>query len=613
MKLSSYCVYNFRSIEDSGWIECSDTTTLVGVNESGKTNLLKALWKFNPVREGEIDILHDMPVTLLSELRDKKEEVKFISVKFILEENDNKELEALTNSEIDGLEYVIVTRYYDGKYKVSFSEGYKQKESNNDENENEKKYLPLEQAVVKIMPSFVYYSNYGNLSSKIYLPHALKWINGEKIQGIETNSEQVRTLKVLFDFVKLNPQEIMDLGKDPKVIAMLKNRNVTEASQEEIRKAEKDKEQRSILLQSAGAYLTKEFKNWWKQGLYRFRFEADGDYFRIWVSDEKRTEEVPLELRSTGLQWFLSFYLIFLMESQNENKNAILLLDEAGLTLHPLAQKDLVSFFDSLSQNNQIINTTHSPFIIDSTNIDACRVVYVDSNGHTVVSSDLRQGSDKLNEKSIYAVHAAMGLGVSDVLLQGCQGVIVEGASDQHYFNAIKTFLIKEKIFTPLQEIVFMPSGGVRGISGIVSMVASKAGDLPYVIIDSDKSGEDAKKKLVQSLYKGNEKKIIDIKDYSHVKNAEVEDIIPYKLQERSINKLFNKLEDAYFEDTYQPTENLVNQVEEFAKANDIQLKLGWKVDVAKDVKRQMKNLKKTDLDDKYVQNWKNLFANFNK
>ena len=42
MKLNSYCVYNFRSVEDSGWIECSDTTTLVGVNESGKTNILKA-------------------------------------------------------------------------------------------------------------------------------------------------------------------------------------------------------------------------------------------------------------------------------------------------------------------------------------------------------------------------------------------------------------------------------------------------------------------------------------------------------------------------------------------------------------------------------------------
>lgn len=71
MKLNSYCVYNFRSVKDSGWVDCSEITTLVGVNESGKTNMLKALWKFNPVREGEIDVLHDMPVTMLSEFRNK--------------------------------------------------------------------------------------------------------------------------------------------------------------------------------------------------------------------------------------------------------------------------------------------------------------------------------------------------------------------------------------------------------------------------------------------------------------------------------------------------------------------------------------------------------------
>lgn len=39
-----------------------------------------------------------------------------------------------------------------------------------------------------------------------------------------------------------------------------------------------------------------------------------------------------------------------------------------------------------------------------------------------------------------------------------------------------------------------MPSGGVKGIAGIVSMVSGKMDDLPYVIVDSDKSGEDVKK-----------------------------------------------------------------------------------------------------------------------
>ncbi len=614
MRVDSFCVFNFRSVEDSGWIDCNETTTLVGVNESGKTNILKALWKFNPVREGQIDVLHDMPVTKLSEFRNKIEQIKFISVKFDVYNEDVKKLEELSGNVISGLEYVIVSRYYDGQYEVKYSDQTRIEALKNDEeNEDKKEYILLSKAVEKIMPKFVYYSNYGNLSSKIYLPHALRWIKGEKVQGVEVNEEQVRTLKVLFDFVKLDPQEIMDLGKDPKVVAMQRNRSSAEATPEEIKKAENDKEQRSILLQSAGGHLTEKFKDWWKQGEYKFRFEADGDYFRIWVSDLVRTEEVALELRSTGLQWFLSFYLIFLMESQKENKNAVLLLDEAGLTLHPLAQKDLVRFFESLSENNQIINTTHSPFIIDSSNIDSCRVVYVDESGHTIVSSDLRQGAGKLNEKSIYAVHAAMGLGVSDVLLQGCQIVIVEGPSDQYYFNGIKTFLIKEKLFTPLQEIVFMPSGGVKGIAGIVSMVSGKMDDLPYVIVDSDKSGEDIRKKLVSTLYSGNEKKVIEIKEFSDIDNCEVEDIIPFDLQKRSIDRLFNKVEDAYFEDVYEAEKPLVYQVEQFAQNHGLELLKGWKVDVAKDVKKQICKQRKTDICNDYIDKWKRLFVKLNK
>ena len=352
------------------------------------------------------------------------------------------------------------------------------------------------------IPKFVYYSNYGNLSAKIYLPHVIKWLKGEKVSGIDANADQVRTLRVLFEFVGLDPQEILELGKDPKVMAMERSRNQVEPTKADIQKAEDDKEQRSILLQSASGELTRKFKDWWRQGEYRFRFEADGDYFRIWVSDKIRPDEVGLELRSTGLQWFLSFYLIFLVESHEGHQNAILLLDEAGLTLHPLAQRDLCNFFDNLSKMNQIINTTHSPFIIDTSNIDRCRVVYTDKQGFTVASSNLRDGVGKLGDQSIYAVHAAMGLSVSDILFQGCQVVIVEGPSDQHYLNAIKNYLIRNKLIAPKQEIVFAPSGGVKGVPGVVSLLTGKRGRLPCVVLDSDQSGADANKKRLSGLYK---------------------------------------------------------------------------------------------------------------
>lgn len=616
MKLLKYQVENFRSVENSGWIDCDDVTTLVGINESGKSNLLLALWKLNPAREGAIDLLHDLPVSKLSALRKEASNVKFISAEFMLGEESAKAISESTGANCNSETKVIVSRYYDGLYLVEYPEGCPASGSEPAEGEEFDKGAyeqSVTDAVLKELPKFVYYSNYGNLSTKIYLPNVIKWLKGETVSGIEVNEDQVRTLRVLFDFVKLDPKEILELGKDPKIIAMERNNNRTAApTAAEIAKAENDKEERSILLQSASGELTRQFKDWWKQGEYKFRFEADGDYFRIWVSDSVRTDEVGLELRSTGLQWFISFYLIFLVESQENHKNAILLLDEAGLTLHPLAQKDLSRFFDNLSENNQIINTTHSPFIVDTANIDRCRVVYMDEKGFTVASSDLRQGADALNEKSIYAVHAAMGLSVSDILLQGCQNVIVEGPSDQHYLNAIKSFLIKEKQIAPKQEIVFVPSGGVKGVPGVVSILSSKTEELPYVLVDSDESGQNAIKKLQSGLYTDQKDRIIEVKDITNIDRSEVEDMIPFTLLSRGIDRLFMTVEDETFENVYNAALPLLPQIEGFAKKYSIELKKGWKVELAKSVKLALKNKKMSDIDNAVVTKWISLFSKFN-
>lgn len=617
MRLQRFKVSNFRSVKDSGWINCDDVTTLVGINEAGKSNLLLALWKLNPASGGKIDILHDLPVDQLAVLRDKQGETCFIEAEFSVTKETSSLIGKEVGCDMSGVKTITVSRYYDGQCYVDLN-GVKPKsvlteivtekddEGNNTEKTVAKEYEEnaLNTSILKHIPKFVYYSNYGNLSTRIYLPNVIKWLKGESVPGIDINEDQVRTLRVLFKFVNLEPKEILELGKD---YAEEKRRIGYDPTKEEIDKSDKAKEERSILLQSASTKLTSDFKKWWNQGEYKFRFEADGDYFRIWVSDSKRPAEVSLELRSTGLQWFLSFYLIFLVESQETHKNAILLLDEAGLTLHPLAQKDLAKFFNNLSQTNQIINSTHSPFIVDTNNIDRCKVVYMDKDGLTVASDNLRQSNDSLNEKSIYAVHAALGLSVSDVLLQGCKPVIVEGPSDQIYLNVIKQILISEKQIAPKEEIVFVPSGGVKGIQGVVSILGSKNEELPYVIVDSDKSGNEAKSKLLKGIYSGDKEKILEVKDYVGFDGSEIEDIIPAELIINAIGKILRDVDDD-FGDVYKDKEPIIAQIEKFASDHSIKLENGWKVDLAKKVKSSM--LKKP-IDKEQREVWKKLFDKF--
>ena len=703
MTLKRFRVTSFRSIMDSGWIDCDDVTSLVGINEAGKSNVLLALWKLKPVRDGDIDLLHDMPTKEYSSWRSIPENIVFLSADFELDTTLTNKVVTLCKCDSEAASTVNIQRRYDGKYYVSFP-NYKKGQAINatviteivseaatelaglnektkaeagikdkvtaaynsifsyldskesltqaDFDEIKKKYPngikqsatseiypnlqntqksinnafavlnpanPTDNAearklMIAEMPSFVYYSNYGNLDAQIYLPHAIKLLNGEEVVGID-NSAKVRTLRVLFDFVKLNPQEVLDLGKDPETIIQ-DNRGMAitkEPTDEEIAEATNQKAARTRLLNSASIDLTRQFKEWWKQGNYVFRFQADGDFFKIWVSDDIRPDEIELERRSTGLQWFLSFFLVFLVESQEAHKGAVILLDEAGLSLHPLAQKDLIAFFDNLSKTNQMIYSTHSPFLVDPANIDRAKVVYSDNNGMTVVSSDLRASDDKLNEKSIYSVHAALGLSVSDILLHGCQPIIVEGPSDQHYFNAIKLYLIRNKKYAPNLELVFMPSGGVRGISGVVSIVGGRDGELPFVILDADGSGKGANDKLKSGLYQHDKEAIVDIGEFLDFDNGEVEDLIPASIIIRQIARFFRDVDGEEFEDIHIKGQAIVPQIEAFASRHRIELDKGWKVDLAKWIKQQLIRAKADDVTEDYITKWEAIFNKFNR
>ena len=59
-----------------------------------------------------------------------------------------------------------------------------------------------------------------------------------------------------------------------------------------------------------------------------------------------------------------------------------------------------------------------------------------------------------------------------------------------------------------------MPAGGVKGISSLASIISTN-GELPYVVLDSDKSGNDFKSKLINGLYKDESSKVISFIRYN--------------------------------------------------------------------------------------------------
>jgi len=699
--LDRFKVINFRSIEESDWIEVSDNTCLVGTNEAGKTNLLIALWKLRPANNEPIVPLDDFPRNLYSKYKtDNHADDVFIQADFILSDALSDAISKELKCDIEQVKRVLVQRKYDGNYLISFpysevktfsseriisllneakakialedffiketeenktlinefidnarekfTEDYFIKEDIEktisdiqgflDSNFGRKKNIPdffesqilkklqffidafnakpitttqdIKQKVLKNIPKFVYYSDYGNLDSEIFLERVIEDLGRTDLS--ESARAKVRTLDVLFKYVGLSPQEIYELGNDTKTIIKKVNQYGQEISSEEVDLNEEEvkewaekKKERGVLLRSAATELTNSFKKWWLQGDYIFEFQADGSHFRINVSDKLRPEQIELEGRSRGLQWFFSFFLVFLVETKEEHNNTILLLDEPGLSLHPIAQYDLAKFFKKLSEDNQLLYTSHSPFLVDMDNLANVKAVYVDSEtGRTKVSSNLRYNETDA-EKSIYPVHAALGLTVSDTLLLGCKPILVEGPSDQIYLNLIKRFLIGNGDLKYSKEIVFIPTGGVKGMSPVSKLVSSRDNDLPTVLLDSDKAGEEFQKQLKAGKYTDQKDKVIGVKEFIAEDVYEIEDLI----EPESIIKLIDKRyrSENEFEDFYKKDKPIVDQIEEWAKQEGIILEKGWKVEIARDLQNKFdKNFEKVD--DKYIQIWKKLY-----
>lgn len=626
MKLRKFKVTNFRSVTDSGWIEASDVTALIGENEAGKTNLLLPLWKFNPSGNGEISLLDDMPRSRYAEMRKNPQDYDFIECIFELS-NDERLIAERFGADKSKTETLRVVRDFKGRYGWSFcnDKSFKLYEAfepieaptveEGQEVQEPKKGPNLSSVLRKLLPKFVYYSNYGNLDAQIYLPRVVEDLKRTDLGTKE--AAKARTLRVLFDLVDLSPEEVLELGRasvTERVNAQGQAIAVPTKTEEQIKLDDEQIRERNALLQSASSKLTTTFTDWWKQGNYRFRLHADGSYFQILVADDKRADEIELENRSTGLQWFLSFYLVFTYESEDAHEDAVVLLDEPGLSLHPLAQRDLSRFFDNLSETHQLLFTTHSPFLIDADRLDRVRKVYVDENGATVASSDLGAGRGKggvLDSGATYAVHSALNLTVAESLLLGCKPIIVEGPSDQHYLSAIKNILIKKGKIKPASELVFPPSGGAKTAKIIASILMGRDDALPMVLLDSDPAGKQAAKSLQDNLYQGSKGQVLVTDDFIEgMTETEIEDLLPTSLIIQVLDRMERRAQQD-FEDYHDLKKPIVPQIKEWAKKEGFELQEGWKVQLALGVKGKLLASPDKYLNEEILKCWTNLFKKF--
>jgi predicted ATP-dependent endonuclease of OLD family len=283
----------------------------------------------------------------------------------------------------------------------------------------------------------------------------------------------------------------------------------------------------------------------------------------------------------------------------DKHKNAILLLDEPGLSLHGLKQRDFRETITRLSVKNQTIYSTHSPFLVGPDELDIVRVVELKDRKtgtkvHTTISSSDPAGLLPLQE--------ALGYDLAQSLFSQQRNLVLEGITDYWYLDATAQLLRTANIIDLNEKIalVFANSAGkVVYYATILHAHNLKVAAL----LDSDAAGDQAaqQENLVHAL--GN-KNILRTKDYNKdVNHAEIEDLLRDTLTSIVKTEYGKEVSVIVSSQKNRPIiDILTNEVPDFSKYKLAKAFIRWtRGNEAKDLTEQERT------------SWTALFQNINK
>ena len=365
----------------------------------------------------------------------------------------------------------------------------------------------------ELLPKFVLFNNYFRVHPSIHLGNLAKRIEQKLLDDEQYDYGNI----CLLNFLGFDARELSSAG----AVATSEK-----ASKEEIQKYKDTLDNRTYRLNAASIRLTNEIRRVWnpvvgKGEASKLKIEADGQYLKVVVEDSLGVE-VELNQRSEGFQWLVSFFIVFFSETTDAHKNTILLLDEPGLSLHGLKQAEFRETLTRLSQSNQTIFTTHSPFLVGSNELDLVRVVeMLTREDGTAVHTSVTAA----DSAALLPLQEALGYDLAQSLFFHKRNLVLEGLTDYWYIEAISC-LLEEAGKTPLDEnIAMIPANSASKVVYFATIL--HANNLKVsALLDSDAEGDTAAKQetLINAL--GN-KRILRTKDVykGNVAAPEIEDL----------------------------------------------------------------------------------------
>ena len=629
MLLKKFTIHRYKSFltEQSIDIE-KGITRIVGKNESGKTALLESLAKTNYFEDNKnfkFDKTMDYPRGQLASVQD--DNPKAVTCEYEISESTIKRIEADLGHGVLPNKSVSITTQYDNSQIISnfvtsfesfmtfISAKYHLKDEEKDSIKGSKTIDDLHQAIsdkegleelnkfitgimespnsaksnwsnklnsyiyfnyiVPELPKYWYFSDYFNMPCRINIQD---FCNNNASQSF--TEEEYNLAKALFELSGLKANDLLD---------------------------ESNFEEYKAKLEATSNSITDDmFEYWSTNSSLEIRFDIEHTpsnvrYLNIRVYNQKHRVTLPLRNRSKGFVWFFSFLVWFSKIQGSSSTKYILLLDEPGLSLHASAQKDLLRFInDKLAPNYQVIFTTHSPFMIDSTKLNEVRTVY-DTQDRKIGSII----SDALEEKdsdTLFPLQAALGYTIAQNLYVSEKNLLVEGISDLVYLSHFSLILNNLSRIGLNESITIVPVGGADKIATFISLM--RGNKLNTVCLLDTFSDQSAKARLDKMVTEKliSDKKIIFYHEILKSSFADIEDMFEIKEYLALYNGAFNL--DIH-ENQIDKSKPIMNQLR---RLND-----GKSFNHYAPANYMAKNIEAITFSDNTLKNFENLFIEINK
>ncbi|MBA7615958.1 hypothetical protein ES703_23248 [subsurface metagenome] len=385
----------------------------------------------------------------------------------------------------------------------------------------EYKLEKAKELVWELIPIFVYFDDYNLLESEIHMPAAFKRITSTSLDP------KTRSQWALFEVAGFPIEEIIELAFSTEVPSDILSDEAREIIFKEVSK-------RAILASASAIGVTKEFAEWWIDRRHIINFNVDGEFFKLWVSDFKYPAPIEFSGRSKGFRWFFTFYIVFKAEAEYKHKDAIILLDEPGLNLYIPQQEKLLELFDKIADSNQILYSTHSPFMLDPRHLERVRVLDELDDGSIIISEDTGRSGDDV----IFPIQAILGYTLAQTLFLARRILIVEGETDYQLLIFLSDVLKEQDRVGLPKQMAISFAGGNSSIRPLLAMMAPQGFEI-VVLLDSDESGQAVGKSLEEKGYKSLLNvdicyigKLLEIEDY-----CDLESIIPEDLYHLAVRK----------------------------------------------------------------------------